>query len=326
MNKIILSFFLLGGIFFNLDAQTEQERINKYILDANKNQAKKKSENKITGDDGYLQKEDNGNDRASTPLSSSSKNSNSQADRKATKPIKTIIPKGAKVIHLKTSLEVRIPKGKYAILDFPFKITTFDFKGLKSIQAKKADFDLSADMDKIKNKAESPIDFEQKGNRIIINSKVLGSGQMIVWGGSYPVIINLIVQNVGIEYYSFIDTTNNNSDVEVKRLENREHQKVLNILSVALYRDKTPKGYEKIENRDIFNYKKENLQLVRSYTLIGKYYVAEKWFALNKDKKRSLNLYEEMFYMPDVYSVSILTDRVEPLKSTAILIIRKKDF
>lgn len=324
MNRSIIVFSLLVGFAFAETTNPPSQGYINNLISKYKNNTSSKSqtstENTGTADDGYLEKDN-------APSNPPPKQTKQPVKTKKTvsKQVKSVIPQGAKVIHLRSSLSVKVPKNKYTVLDFPFMITSFDFKGLKSAnpQPKKTVLDLPSE--ELKSKVDSPIDLEQKGNRIIINSKVAGSGQMIVWGGSYPVIIDLTISNSGIDYYSFVDTLSSNERSEVKKLENKEHQKVLNILSVALYRNKVPKGYEKIEDRDILNYPKEKIQLVRDYTLVGKFYLAEKWFVLNKDLKKPLNLYEEMFYMPDVYSVSILADRVEPKKSTAIYVIRKRE-
>lgn len=324
MNRSILMLCLSMVFVFAESTPSSQgyidKLISKYKTD-NSSKDRVSNEGRGTADDGYLQKD---NDPVSSPQTKIPTKTKKVVSRQS-RQIKNVIPQGAKVVHLKASLSVKVPKNKYVILDFPFMISSFDFKGLKSAtpQPKKSVLDLPSE--ELKDKVDSPIDFEQKGNRIIINSKVTGNGQMIVWGGNYPIIIDLSVENKGIEYYSFVDTSTSNERSEVKKLENKEHQKVLNILSVALYRDKVPKGYEKIEDRDILNYPKEKLQLVRAYTLVGKFYLAEKWFVLNKDTKKPLNLYEEMFYMPDVYSVSILADRVEPKKSTAVYVVRKRE-
>lgn len=322
MNKYILVFCLLVGIVFAQNNSPSQDYIDKVISKFKNDQSKNQSadESKGTADDGYLEKD-----------KSQEKNPPKQPIKakkvvsKQSKLIKNVVPQGAKVVHLRASLNVKVPKDKYVILDFPFMITSLDFKGLKSATPQPKSSMLDLPSEELKDKVDSPIDFEQKGNRIIINSKVAGTGQMIVWGGSYPVIIDLSIEKNGVDYYSFVDTSTSNDRSEVKKLENKEHQKVLNILSVALYRDRVPKGYEKIEDRDVLNYPKEKMQLIKAYTLVGKFYVAEKWFVLNKDAKKPLNLYEEMFYMPDVYSVSILADRVEPKKSTALYVVRKRE-
>lgn len=322
MNRLILILCLSMVFVFAESTPSSQgyieKLVSKYKKDQNKNQGA--DDPKGTADDGYLEKDKN---QEKSPPKQTVKTK--KVVSKQSRQVKNVIPKGAKVVHLRASLSVKVPKNKYVILDFPFMITSFDFKGLKSAtpQAKTSILDLPSE--EIKDKMDSPIDFEQKGNRIIINSKVAGTGQMIVWGGNYPVIVDLSIEKSGTDYYSFVDTTTSNDRSEVKKLENKEHQKVLNILSVALYRDSVPKGYEKIEDREVLNYPKEKIQLVKAYTLAGKFYIAEKWFVLNKDAKKPLNLYEEMFYMPDVYSVSILADRVEPKKSTAIYVVRKKE-
>lgn len=322
MNKSILVFCLLAGIVFAQNNSPSQDYIDKVISKFKNDQSKNQNtdESKGTADDGYLEKDKSQEQNpAKQPIKAK------KVVSKQSKPIKNVVPQGAKVVHLRASLNVKVPKDKYVILDFPFMITSFNFKGLKSSTPQPKTSMLDLPSEELKDKVDSPIDFEQKGNRIIINSKVAGTGQMIVWGGSYPVIIDLSIEKNGVDYYSFVDTSTSNDRSEVKKLENKEHQKVLNILSVALYRDRVPKGYEKIEDRDVLNYPKEKMQLVKAYTLVGKFYVAEKWFVLNKDAKKPLNLYEEMFYMPDVYSVSILADRVEPKKSTAFYVVRKRE-
>lgn len=322
MNKSILVFCLLAGIVFAQNNSPSQDYIDKIISKFKNDQSKNQNtdEFKGTADDGYLEKDKSQEQNPpKQPIKAK------KVVSKQSKPIKNVVPQGAKVVHLRASLNVKVPKDKYVILDFPFMITSFDFKGLKSATPQPKTSILDLPSEELKDKVDSPIDFEQKGNRIIINSKVAGTGQMIVWGGSYPVIIDLSIEKNGVDYYSFVDTSTSNDRSEVKKLENKEHQKVLNILSVALYRDRVPKGYEKIEDRDVLNYPKEKMQLVKAYTLVGKFYVAEKWFVLNKDAKKPLNLYEEMFYMPDVYSVSILANRVEPKKSTALYVVRKRE-
>lgn len=232
----------------------------------------------------------------------------------------TITPKGSTTMDLTTSMIIKIIEGKYSILDFPFMITGVDFDEFKErLQAQST-------TDSNQNTEQSPISIEQKENRLIINSKIVGKTQMIVWGGEYPVIIDLIVNKKdGKNYYKFIAKEKKESLESIRKLENNEHERIINILITAMYKDKIPRGYEKSDKKEFFILKKEKLRLIKEYSLIGRYYIAEKWDGININKENSLNLYETMFYDESIYAVSLLSNVLEPLKSTAIYIIRKNN-
>lgn len=228
-----------------------------------------------------------------------------------------IAPKGSTTMDLTTSMTIRIIKDKYSILDFPFVITDVNFDEFQErAQAQSSE----------QNAEQSPINIEQKQNRLIINSKILGKTQMIVWGGEYPVIIDLLVnQKDGKNYYKFTAKIKKESLESIRKLENNEHERVINILATAMYKNKIPRGYEKSSKKEFFILKKEKLRVIKEYSLIGKYYIAEKYDIINTSEKNSLHLYETMFYDESIYAVSLLSNILEPLKSTAMYIVRKNN-
>lgn len=270
------------------------------------------------------------------PTQKDSSNSSSKTQRKpslakatATKknPSKadysnTPTPTGAVSLDLKASMNIKILEGQYNILDFPFLITAVDFDEFKGIV--RSDANDFPDSNEQQTQEVSPISIDQKENRLVINSKVIGKTQMIVWGGEFPVIVNLTVNKKdGKPYYKILAKNKISDEVALRKLESNAHERVLNILVVALYKNIVPKGYEKTIDKQVFDLKKEGIKLVKEYSLNGRYYIAEKWNIINMDKKKDLNLYESMFYTPNTYSVSLLNNVLSPLRSTSIYIVKR---
>ncbi|PAF46188.1 hypothetical protein BKH46_08610 [Helicobacter sp. 12S02634-8] len=256
---------------------------------------------------------------------SSNKSTSKPSSKKGINYANTPIPKGAKKVTLAASVNVKVIEDKYSILDFPFLITSVDFGEFKG-SANQDSVGLP-DLEAIKGKDYSPIKIEQTDNRLVINSSVRGKAQLVVWGGDFPVVINLYInKNDGSTYYKFLDANNEQAKIAIKKLESNEHERVINILTTALYRDQIPRGYEKNSKKELYRYKKEEIKIIKDYSLQGRFYIAEKWDLINTSKKKTLNLYEEMFYTPDdTYSVSILSPVLEPMRSTSIYIIKRNN-
>lgn len=230
------------------------------------------------------------------------------------------VPAGAKLLTLRTELSIPITKEKHTIIEFPFEI-----------KAEFGEFEAKATQEEAEtlevDKQRQPVSIIQKENRLVINSSLNGKAEAIIWGSPYPVVLNITIGNSKNNpgYYVIKEQDSYaRQGSNVKKLENNNHEKVISILTAAMYKDKKPKGYEKKDKKKICKYKELGLTLVHVYSLEGDHYVGERWEVKNEDKKKTLNLYEEMFYVPDVYSVSFLANPIGPKKSTSMYIVRKK--
>ncbi|WP_181882632.1 MULTISPECIES: type-F conjugative transfer system secretin TraK [unclassified Helicobacter] len=259
-------------------------------------------------------------------------------DPNSTNPVRTKkdyanmpIPVGAKLITMRTELVLPITQEKYTVIEFPFEIRA-EFGEFEAMLSQE-EADSLATASNSQNAAEQrqPISITQKENKLIINSSITGKAEAIIWGGPYPVVVNIVVnskknKNSSVGYYVIREQdvyVRNGSNI--KRLENNSHEKVLSIVTAAMYKDKKPKGYELKNIKKTYKYKDLGITLIHVYTLEGDHYLGEKWEIMNDDKKKSLNLYEEMFYAPNIYSISFLANPIEPKKSTSMYIVRKNE-
>lgn len=236
------------------------------------------------------------------------------------------IPVGAKLVTMRTELTFPVTQEKYTVIEFPFEIKAElgEFEAiLTEDEANSLGNNTQGDQQR------QPVSIAQKENKLIINSSLIGRLEVVIWGGQYPIVANIIVnakkdKNLGSGYYVVREQdvyVRNGS--KVKKLENNAHEKVISVITSAMYKDLKPKGYERRNIKKVYPYKDYGIELVHVYNLEGEHYLGEKWEIINKDKKKPLNLYEEMFYAPGVYSISFFANPIGPEKSTSMYIVKK---
>lgn len=237
------------------------------------------------------------------------------------------IPVGAKLVTMRTELSFPVTQEKYTVIEFPFEIKA----ELGEFEAVLTEEEANSLSETKGENQRQPVSIAQKENKLIINSSLVGKIEAVIWGGQYPIVANIMVnpkkdKNLSHGYYVVREQDvyiRNGS--KVKKLENNNHEKVIGIITAAMYKDLKPKGYERRNVKKSYKYKEYDIELVHDYSLEGDHYAGEKWEIINKNKTKPLNLYEEMFYVPGTYSISFFANPIGPGKSTSMYIVKKNN-
>lgn len=332
LQKRLIKLLLVGTIAANLSFAEDIEQRDKVeqAIEVLKEQVQQDKSavppdewNEENADDSaYNEPTNNNNKNTYTQEPPSVKEAQTQTTGRTKKDYANMpIPTGAKLLTLRTEITIPVSKDKYTVVEFPFEIKAEFGEFEAKITQQEADEIAS-------NKQRQPVSITQKENKLVINSSIQGKTEAIIWGGPYPIVLSINIANSknSAGYYVIKEQDSfAKSGSNVKKLENNQHEKVISILTAAMYKDKKPKGYEKRDIKKTYKYRDLDIKLVLVYRLEGEHYVGERWEVINEHKTKSLNLYEEMFYVPDIYSVSFLANPIGPKKSTSMFIVKKRE-
>ncbi|PCI30916.1 MAG: hypothetical protein COB67_00230 [SAR324 cluster bacterium] len=251
----------------------------------------------------------------------------------------------AKDIPLKDVVTIYIPNKTYSVIEFPFKITdkkgssfySVVIKNKKKISLKeeisipkllKPGTKPSKKNKKNKSGANAPVIFDFGPNSMQIFPKKLGHMDIVLWGHRYPIIVRIVVDDkLGEQHYTFIDY--DSIKKEATEYESEPHEKILGKLTIALYNNKTPKGYKNVDYYSKFT--EGNLEYILIQSMFGSQYIAEEWRIrlLKKDEVEDTDspieqrLYAGMFDLNGIYSISFENDFLKMDEATRMFIIRK---
>ncbi|MFA6195374.1 MAG: type-F conjugative transfer system secretin TraK [Sulfurimonas sp.] len=248
----------------------------------------------------------------------------------------------AKEIPITQEVEISIPLGKFAVVEFPFKIESKNItsfltdKAVNKNEMEDSDVENSI-IDKpiapigengneaskakptVKPKPKSQyISITQNINSFTFFARKVGVLKMVVWGYDHPILLTIKVEkNDGTSLYQFVLPHSDSKEVVIT--EQGSHEKVINEIMVNLFNQTVPKGYKSNSNDENFESNGFSLRLNRQ--VVGKKYLGEEWIFTNNSKEQAI-IHEESFYQKGIYGVSLETDSVKPTESVRIFIVR----
>jgi hypothetical protein len=256
----------------------------------------------------------------------------------------------AKEIPITQEVEITIPLGEFAVVEFPFKVESKNITSFlvdkpivvasdedsdidvnneilnKSIEPKEADTSLAAPPP-TKSKAQSKpqakpqskhISVTQNLNGFTFFPKKIGVLKMVVWGYKHPVLLTIRVSKEdGFSSYQFI--LPHSDSKEVVTTEQGAHEKIVNDIMVHLFNQTLPKGYKSISDDQNFKSNEYGLRLNRQ--LLGKKYMGEEWIFTNDSQEKAV-VHEESFYQKGIYGVSLESDSANQGESIRVFIVR----
>ena len=251
---------------------------------------------------------------------------------------------------------IEIEKGKWTIIEFPFKILGKDVtpfkrkilvtklvkdKPLKSTTSVKSiaptmipKATIVNGKIQIKNKKTTTNKKTSKSLKVLTSENIIklyprnsGKTEFIVWGYDYPMVINIIVKdkiedNDYNQHIKFIDYKIDKK--VVAKFESNYHEKIIERLLTALYNKKAPKGYQKVIDNVIQKDMTNHLTFSLDISFVGNNYIGQTWNVTNTSKT-IINLYEEMFAQSNVYMVSFENNILQSNETTRMFTIIKKE-
>jgi len=250
----------------------------------------------------------------------------------------------AKEIPITQEVEITIPVGKFAVVEFPFKIShknitsflvsknvksTTKVKDSNILNKELLNNKLSADKlkGKLKGKKKGSSKRKSKGKYLSITQNINGFTffarkegviKMVVWGYEHPILLTVRAKRKdGFGLYQFVVPLTRSK--EVLKTEQGSHEKIINKLMVHLFNQTLPRGYKSLTTDKIYNSNSFEFRLNRQ--LIGKRYIAEEWILTNNSKEKSV-IHEESLYQKGIYGISLEVDTINPHESIRVFIVR----
>ena len=276
----------------------------------------------VFGDNNAKNKKKTGNDTDGQERYSGEEN-NTLLQRIKKKYENAPIPDGAKIFKMASVIEIPILVDNYAVIDFPFipeigKKSSFKIRAVQEAQPK------------IQNQQRKVLNIERQQNKIFINSQKLGSLELLILNGAYPIVLKIYVnKNKGNQYNAIRDLkkqTGAKNLRTISKLEGTNHSRTVLAITYALKRNEPINGYS--EQKSInqrFSLKNPKITMILLNRAVGDRYFGEKWAVIN-DSKKTIQLYNEMFYEDNkanpTYSVAIDNNVLEKGKATYIYIVK----
>lgn len=241
----------------------------------------------------------------------------------------------AKEIPITQEVEITIPLGKFAVVEFPFKITSKNITSFLLVESNKKE-EVNNELDSamldtpnitkvkgnIKNKITTTkskyISINQNINSFTFFTRKVGVLKMVVWGYEHPILLTIKVSKEdGFGLYQFILPQSDSKDVAVT--EQGPHEEVINKLMVNLFNQTLPSGY-KSNSKDV-NFESNGFDLRLNREVIGKKYIGQEWILTNNSHEQA-NVHEESFYQKNIYGISVEADSLNIGESMRVFIVR----
>lgn len=243
----------------------------------------------------------------------------------------------AKEIPITQEVEITIPVGKFAVVEFPFKVThknITSFLVSESSKAKSKEKHNTLNKELLNSKPNGSrlpkpkhkrpgkrskyLSITQNVNGFTFFARKEGVLKMVIWGYKQPILLTIRAkQKNGFGLYQFV-IPQVDSKVVLKT-EQGPHEKIINKLMVHLFNQTLPRGYKSLSTDKIYNSNGFEFRLNRQ--LIGKRYIAEEWILTNNTSKESI-IHEESFYQKGIFGVSLENDKLKPNESVRVFIVR----
>ena len=229
------------------------------------------------------------------------------------------IPTDAKRIALDSVIKVGIVKNAFITFKFPFKISEVQ---------QSSDFNMrqTTDNASLEGMDNGILDYGIDGNKFFLKSIIAGKVSFTIFGGSYPVTLNVYVNERTGASYVLIEDKAKIKSAEIRELKKEVkglplETRITNLIT-SLYKDKRLVGYEEVQQRKVFYNKAVKLTFIHDKDFYSPYLLGEKWSIINQGKK-PVQIYEEMFDVSqDIIAVSIENDVIEPQKSSSVFVIK----
>ena len=241
----------------------------------------------------------------------------------------------AKEIPITQEAEITIPLGKFAVVEFPFKITSKNITSFLLVESNKKE-DVNNELDNaitdtptstklkstIKGKVTTTkskyISINQNINGFTFFPRKIGVLKMVVWGYDHPILLTIKVSKEdGFGLYQFILPQSDSKYVATT--EQGPHEEIINKLMVNLFNQTLPSGY-KSNSKDV-NFESNGFDLRLNREIVGKKYIGQEWILTNNSNEQA-NIHEESFYQKNIYGISLEADSLNIGESVRVFIIR----
>jgi hypothetical protein len=237
--------------------------------------------------------------------------------------------------------KVVIKKGQFSTVSFPFDITHIEKSPFLSRVTLPSDIKADAiiDTEALLNANSLPqpkkagarkapkstsIRMKKSKRSLSFYPLKLGSTELVVYGnGKFPMHVHIIVKNkAGADHFVFRNFGKNNRlDTEKSsHFEMVPHEKVISKLIKYVYNNKIPKGFSQSYVSKTYNRKGMRFKLRKK--LVGNKYQVNEWIVKNTAPGK-VTLYEEMFYLDGVYSITFENNILKKGESTRMFVVQR---
>lgn len=239
------------------------------------------------------------------------------------------------------SIGLNAKLGEYTIIEFPFAIKGVNsasfipkFKETKdgdSVLLSMVEGDTKKetvidektgkerDVIKKVNKNKRYVSIKRGHNTLTLYPKKYGTLKLIVWGGEYPIVLNIESQTDAVSTYYKMVSPEIKKGV-AKKFESVSHEKVITKMIKYMFNNKTPGGFEyRAGNKE---FELNHIHFVQNFLYVGPSYTGETYIVENMTAD-DVTLYEEMFYSSTVYAVALEDNVLNPKEKTRLFLVRK---